>query len=193
MKKPLLLLALFAAINRLHADDPPSAPPAAPRAVEAAAPASPAPAVVPAAAAPPAAATGAEPASETVTEPPVPAGLSFEPARETPPPAETTAEPAAAELRFSDRLLADPEADLSAVRIATNALRIQGIGARAVKPSKFGSFFQLFNPLAPVSEGMEAQPVYWYDGQLNSAAKPRGLRDEKTETPVGGVVISVGK
>lgn len=195
--KKLLLLALFAAITRLHADDPATAPPASPKAEEVAAPASPDPADLadkPAEPAAPAAASVAGPGRETASETAVPAGLSFEPASETPPPAETTAEPAAAsELRFSDRLLADPEADLTTPRVATNLLRVQGIGARIVRPSKFGSFFQLFNPLAPVEEGMESQPVYWYDGQLNTAARPRGLRDDRTETPVGGVVVSVGK
>lgn len=187
----LLLLALLATASPLRAiDDPPAPPPAGPRAEETTAPATPA---VPSATVTAPAEGGAAPAEPDTPAVP-PEGLSFEPARETPP-AEVAGDVAAAagELRFTDRLLADPEADITTPRVSTNALRIQGIGARAVRPSKFGSFFQLFNPLAPVEEGMEAQPVYWYDGQLNTAAKPRGLRDDRTETPVGGVVVSVGK
>lgn len=185
--KPFLILTLGLAILRLPADEP--ATPAATPAETAAT--LPAPAVVPAP--PPAAA-------ETVSAPlagveVLPTALTFEPTRETPPEGPGLGEATAtqSDLQFSEGLLNGPVVELDVPRPGTNVVRIQGIGPRAVKPSRFGSFFQLFNPFAPATETMEAQPVSWYDGQLNVAPLPRALRDEKTETPVGGVVVSVGR
>lgn len=186
--KPFLVVALGLAALRLPADEP--APPVATPAEPVAPPS--AQVVVPAP--PPAAA-------ETVAAPlaaveALPATLTFGPARETPPESPGFGEAAAtrSDLQFSEGVLTGPAAvELAVPRPGTNVVRVQGIGPRAVKPSRFGSFFQLFNPFAPATETMEAQPVSWYDGRLNVAPLPRALRDEKVETPVGGVVVSVGR
>ncbi|HMO65393.1 MAG TPA: hypothetical protein PKE47_09270 [Verrucomicrobiota bacterium] len=175
------LLALGLLALRLPADEP---------APLAAAPAK--LAVPPAAAATPPAAAETETAATAAAEV-LPAGLSFAPASETPPEGFGGTGASQSDLQFSESLLGEVETELTTPRVSTNVVRVQGIAPRAVKPSRFGSFFQLFNPLAPAGETMEAQTVSWYDGQLNTAPRPRALRDEKTETPVGGVVVSVGR
>lgn len=53
-------------------------------------------------------------------------------------------------------------------------------------------FLQLFNPFAPLEAGTSAQNVHWYDSQLNSAALPRGFRDERTHEPQA-VLVSIGR
>lgn len=183
--KPFLFLVLGLVALRLPADEP------APPVVTPAEPAVtlPAPAVV---SAPPPTVAETETAPLAGVEV-LPAGLTFEPARETPTDGFGGAGATQSDLQFNEGLLNDPVVELAVPRPGTNVVRVQGIGPRAVKPSRFGSFIQLFNPFAPATETMEAQSVSWYDGQLNVAPRPRALRDEKTETPVGGVVVSVGR
>ncbi len=61
----------------------------------------------------------------------------------------------------------------------------RGVLPRLTKPERrsFGGFLtgfaNLFNPLAPTSQGTAAREGHIYDGQLNPAPLPRGFRDER--------------
>lgn len=172
-----LLLPLLAV--RALADEP--AAPATPNlAVTAPAAAAPAPITAPPAEAAPAATN----AVAAVTAMPAlgdEAGLSLAPVT-------------AGELQFNERLRrTEVETDLATPLPATNTIELRGLAPRVARPSKFGSVLQLFNPFAPVDPAAEPPPVNFYDGELRVTPRPRAFRDDKTETPVGGQLISVGK
>jgi hypothetical protein len=45
------------------------------------------------------------------------------------------------------------------------------------------SFANLFNPFAPIEEGVSAGGEHWYDGRINTAPVPRVMRDERYHEP----------
>lgn len=45
------------------------------------------------------------------------------------------------------------------------------------------SFANLFNPMAPTSDGVAAKGEYWYDGDINARPLPAAFRDERFHEP----------
>jgi hypothetical protein len=45
------------------------------------------------------------------------------------------------------------------------------------------AFANLFNPFAPVEQGVASRPEYWYDAAINPGPLPRGMRDERFHEP----------
>lgn len=74
--------------------------------------------------------------------------------------------------------------------VRTNrSFEIKGVVPKVTRPERrgFGGFLSgfanLFNPLAPTSKGIESRGEHWYDGSVQSAPLPRGMRDERTHEP----------
>jgi hypothetical protein len=74
--------------------------------------------------------------------------------------------------------------------VRTNrTVRTRGAVPKVVRPQKrtFGgfvaSFANLFNPLAPIDQGVGVGSDNWYDGRNNAAPLPRGFRDERGHEP----------
>lgn len=55
---------------------------------------------------------------------------------------------------------------------------------RSDKVSGFlAGFANLFNPFAPTAKGVETRGEHWYDGGVQAAPLPRGMRDERSHEP----------
>ncbi len=81
--------------------------------------------------------------------------------------------------------------------VRTNrGVEIKGVLPRAARSERrgFGGFLSgfanLFNPFAPVSKGVESRGEHWYDGGVQSAPLPRGLRDERSHEPQTAIFSS---
>ncbi len=68
-------------------------------------------------------------------------------------------------------------------------IEVGGVLPRVTRPERkgFGGFLagfaNLFNPFAPTAKGVESRNEHWYDGGVQSAPLPRGLRDERSHEP----------
>jgi hypothetical protein len=78
----------------------------------------------------------------------------------------------------------------SVTTVRTNrGVEIKGVLPRAARSERrgFGGFLSgfanLFNPFAPTAKGVESRGEHWYDGGVQTAPLPRGLRDERSHEP----------
>lgn len=74
--------------------------------------------------------------------------------------------------------------------VRTNrGMEFKGVVPRVTRSERkgFGGFMagfaNLFNPLAPTTKGIETRGESWYDGGVQTAPLPRGLRDERSHEP----------
>jgi hypothetical protein len=81
----------------------------------------------------------------------------------------------AVELRPSLRLLPDTNRIMEVRSVLPRLTRTERRGFGGF----LASFANLFNPLAPVEEGVSAGGEHWYDGRITTAPLPRGMRDER--------------
>ncbi|MGE3311834.1 MAG: hypothetical protein AB7O66_17850 [Limisphaerales bacterium] len=85
------------------------------------------------------------------------------------------------------------EPSVSTVR-TNRGWTIEGIVPKAARSERrgFGGFLtgfaNMFNPFAPVSKGVESRSEHWYDGGVQSAPLPRGMRDERFHEPKTAII-----
>ncbi len=93
-----------------------------------------------------------------------------------------------AQLGWSSTAVGLREPSVSNVR-TNRGWVIQGIVPKAARSERqgFGGFLagfaNLFNPFAPTAKGVETRGEHWYDGGVQAAPLPRGMRDERSHEP----------